>query len=55
MGLKVVGTIRLDHCIAEGQARSNNDFGQRHASLFIGRKWNNEQVDKTIGVFNLLP
>ena len=55
MGLKVRGTIRLDHCAAEGKTRSKNDIGRRHASFVTGHKWNNEQVDKPIGVFHLLP
>ena len=53
MGLKVGGTIRLDHFAAEGKTCSNNYFGRRHASLVTGRKWNNYQVDKPIGVFHL--
>ena len=55
VGLKVGGTIRLDHCAAEGQTCSNNNIGQRHVSLVTGHKWKNEKVDKTIGVFNLIP
>ena len=55
VGLKVRGNIRLDHCAAEGKTRSNNDFGWRQASLVTDRKWKNDQVDKPIGVFNLIP
>ena len=55
VGLKVGGTIHLDHCAAEGQTRSNNDFGRRHASLVTGSKLNNEKVHKPIGVFHLIP
>ena len=55
MGLKVGSTIRLDHCAANGKTFSKSDFGRRNASLVTGRKWNNEQVDKPIGVFHLLP
>ena len=55
MGIKVGGTIYLDHCAAEGKNRSNNDFGRRHTSLVTRCKWKNEQVDKPIGVFNFLP
>ena len=49
--LKFRGTICLDHCAAERQNRSNNDFGQKHPSIVTRRKWRNEQVDKPIGVF----
>ena len=55
MGLKVRGTICIDHCTAEGQTSPNNDFGRRHASLFTVCKWKNEQIDKPIGFLNLLP
>ena len=55
MGIKVGDTISLHHCEAEGQTRSNYDFGRRHASLVSRRKWKNEQVDKPIGVFHLSP
>ena len=55
VGLKVGGTICLDHCAAEGQKISNNYFGRIHASLVTGHKWMNEQVDKPIGFFNFLP
>ena len=51
VGLKVGGTIRIDHCAAEVKNRSKNDFGLRHSSLFTGRKCRNEQVDKPIGIF----
>ena len=55
LGIKVGGTIRLDHFAAQGKTCSNNDFGRIHALLVIRRKWKNDQVDKTIGVFNFLP
>ena len=55
VGLKVGGTLRLDHCAAERQTRSKNDFGRRHASLVTGRKWKNWHIDKPIGYFHLLP
>ena len=55
VGLKFAGIICLDHCAAERQTSSNNDFGERHASLFTGCKWKNKQVDNPIGVFHLLP
>ena len=54
VGLKVGGTILLDHCAAEGKTISNYDFGQRHTLLVTGRKWKNKQVDKPIGVFHFL-
>ena len=55
VGLNIGGTIRLDHCAAEGHTRSNNDIGQRHASLVTRCKWKNEKFDKPIEVFHLLP
>ena len=30
VGLGITGTICLDHVTAEGQTRSNNDFGRGH-------------------------
>ena len=53
--LKLRGTICLDHCAAERQNISNNDFGQKHPSIVTRRKWRNEQVDKPIEFFHLLP
>ena len=41
LGIKVGGTIGLDHCVARGKTCSNNDFGQIHALLLNGRKWRN--------------
>ena len=37
-GLKVGGTIRLDHSCGEGQTRANNDFGHGHLVLVTGKK-----------------
>ena len=54
MGLKVGGTIYLDHFASEGGTRLNNDFGRRHASLVTGSKCKKEQVDNPIGVFHVL-
>ena len=51
VGLKVGGTIRIDHCVAEGQTCSNNDFGRRDALLVAGHKWKNHKFDHTIGFF----
>jgi hypothetical protein len=32
VGLGIAGTIRLDHVTAEGQTRSNNNFGRGHSN-----------------------
>ena len=53
-GLKVGGTIRLDHCAAEGQTRANNDFGRQHLSLVSGRA-SKVNADKELGTFHSLP
>jgi len=54
-GLKLVSTIRLDQCVAEGQTRANDDFGHGHTQLILGRKsTNHEQVYTPIGTFHLL-
>ena len=50
-GLKVWSTIRLDHCAAEGQTRSNNNFGRQHLSLVSGRQLQNKMNDKPMGAF----
>ena len=55
VGLKVGYTICLDHCAAEVQFFSNNDFVRIHAWLVTISKWKNEQVDKPIGFFYLCP
>ena len=53
-GLKIGGTIRLDHCTAEGQTRANNDFGRQHVSLVSG--WASKvNADKELGTFHSLP
>ena len=55
-GLKLGSTIWLDHCAVEGKTRANNDFGQGHTQLVLGRKsTKHERVDTTIGTCHLLP
>jgi len=49
-GLKIGGTIRLDHCAAEGQIRANNDFGRQHLSL-VGGRASKVDADKELGTF----
>ena len=55
VGLKVGGTIHLDHCAAEGQNFSNNDFGRIPALLVTGLKCKNDPFDKPIGVSRYIP
>jgi hypothetical protein len=37
VGLKLSGTVHLDHICAEGQTRHNNDFGHGHKALVQGK------------------
>lgn len=53
--LQLGSTIRLDHCAAEGQTRSNNDLGRDHLSLVTGRKPKLDRNSKGIGTFHKLP
>ena len=49
-GLKVGGTIRLDHSCGEGQTRANNDFGRGHLALVTGKKKKSEaKVEVNMG------
>ena len=55
-GLKVGGTIRLDHSCGEGQTRANNDFGRGHLAYVSGkRKKSKEKVEIELGTFHSLP
>jgi hypothetical protein len=54
VGLKLSGTIRLDHVCAEGQTRHNNDFGRGHEVLVQGRGSRQKSVDRNLGTFTNL-
>jgi uncharacterized membrane protein len=48
--LKMYGTIRLDSAAAEGQTRTNNDFGRDYESL-IHRGVNDPPIERDFGFF----
>ena len=54
MGLKLSGTIRLDHVCAKGQTRHNNDFGLGHEVFVRGRGSRQKSVDRNLGTFTNL-
>ena len=51
VGLKLSGTIRLDHVCAEGQTRHNNDFGCGHEVLVRGRGSRQNSKDGNLGTY----
>ena len=55
VGLGIAGTIRLDHVTAEGQTRSNNDFGRGHERLVRGSNKSEDVNDRVFGTFHQLP
>ena len=55
VGLGIAGTIRLDHVTAEGQTRSNNDFGRGHERLVRGLNKSEDVNDRVFGTFHQLP
>jgi hypothetical protein len=54
VGLKLSGTIRLDHVCAEGQTRHNNDFGRGHEVLVKAGGRQNGNVNGNIGTYTTL-
>ena len=54
VGLKLSGTIRLDHVCAEGQTRHNNDFGRGHEVLVKADSRQNGNVNGIIGTYTTL-
>ena len=54
VGLKLSGTIRLDHVCAEGQTRHNNDFGCGHEVLVIAGSRQNGSVNGNLGTYTTL-
>ena len=54
VGLKLSGTIRLDHVCAEGQTRHNNDFGRGHEVLVKAGSRQNGNVNGNIGTYTTL-
>jgi len=55
LGIEHYGTICIDHSAAEGQTRSNNDFGRGHRDLVTGKRTKNKVGYITIGSFHELP
>ena len=54
VGLKLSGTIRLDHVCAEGQTRHNNDCGRGHKVLVKKGNHQNDCADGNLGTFTTL-
>ncbi len=54
MGLKLSGTICLDHVCAEGQTRHNNDFGCGHKALVRGKGSNKKSSNRIMGTYHNL-
>ena len=54
VGLKLSGTVRLDHVCAEGQTRHNNDFGRGHKVLVKAGSRQNGNVNGNIGTYTTL-
>ena len=52
MGLKLSGTICLDHVCAEGETRPTNDFGRGHEVLVMrAGSYQNKSTDGNIGTY----
>ena len=55
-GMEVYGSsLQMDHSAAEGQTRTNNDFGRVWKMYITGRKTGSEETQDTIGAFHELP
>ncbi len=55
VGLGIAGTIHLDHVTAEGQTRSNNNFGHGHERLVRHLNKSEDMNDGVFGIFHQLP
>ncbi len=55
VGLGIVGTMRLDHITAEGQTRSNNNFGCGHELLVRHLNKSEDMNNRVFGTFHQLP
>eukprot|EP00957_Ditylum_brightwellii_P103765 7904834-Ditylum_brightwellii.AAC.1 len=49
------GRGHVDHLVAEGQTRTNNDFGCDHKALISGRKSKSGPKEREYGSFHKLP
>jgi hypothetical protein len=54
VGLKLSGTIHLDHVCAEGQTRHNNNFGRGHEVLVKAGSCQNNSANGNIGTYTTL-
>jgi hypothetical protein len=52
VGLKLSGTICLDHVCAEGQTRHNNDFGRDHEVLVRGKGSSAKSIIRNLGRYH---
>jgi hypothetical protein len=52
VGLKLSGTICLDHICAEGQTRHNNDFGHDHEVLVRGKGSSGKSIIRNLGTYH---
>jgi hypothetical protein len=55
VGLGIMGTICLNHVTAEGQTRSNNNFGHGHEQLVRHLNKSEDMNDRVFGTFHQLP
>ncbi len=55
VGFGIAGTICLDHITAEGQTRSNNNFGRGHDQLVRCLNKSEDVNDRVFGPFHQLP
>ncbi len=54
VGLKLSGTIRLDHVCAEGQTKHINDFGCDHEFLVRGKRSSGKSIIRNLGTYHNL-
>jgi hypothetical protein len=55
VGLGIASTMRLDHVTAEGQTRSNNEFGCGHEQLVRRSNKYEDMNDRVFETFHQLP
>jgi hypothetical protein len=55
VGLGIAGTIHPDHITAEGQTRSNNNFGCGHERLVRRSNKSEDMNDRVFGTLHQLP
>lgn len=55
VGLRTCGTARLDYMAAEGQTRSNNDFGRCPELYVTGKSAKSKTIEYILGTFHTWP